>query len=59
MEQKQIASFVIRFHLADVDKDTSEKHWRIKVTHVQDDKETLFETTEDAMTFMKSIVEDQ
>lgn len=56
MEQSQIASFVIRFHLAEVDKETNKKNWRIKVTHVQKDEETLFETIEDATHFMKKIV---
>lgn len=56
MEQTQIASFIIRFHLAEFDKDSNRKSWRIKVTHVQEDEETLFETIEEATLFMKKIV---
>lgn len=56
MEQKQIASFVVRFHLADVNEETSKKLWRIKVTHVQEEMETFFDTAEDAFDFMKAIV---
>lgn len=54
--QSQIASFVVRFHLTDVDKESKKKNWRIKVTHVQKDEETLFETIEEATVFMKKIV---
>jgi hypothetical protein len=58
MESLQIASFVVRFQLAAVEKETGKKHWRIKVTHVQEERETLFETIEEATAFMKSMVED-
>jgi hypothetical protein len=57
MESLQIASFVVRFQLAAVEKGTGKKQWRIKVTHVQEDRETLFETIEEATAFMKSMVE--
>ncbi|MEH7122054.1 hypothetical protein V7122_06775 [Bacillus sp. JJ1532] len=58
MEQKQIASFIVRFHLADIDEHTGKKKWRIKVSHVQEDIEILFESIEDAMNFMKNIIGD-
>lgn len=58
MESLQIASFVVRFQLAAVEKDTGKKQWRIKVTHVQEERETLFETIEEATAFMKLMVED-
>lgn len=58
MELKQITSFVVRFQLAAVDKDTGEKQWRIKVTHVQEDRETLFESMDEAVVFMKEIAEE-
>ncbi|MEC1522311.1 hypothetical protein P9D43_09855 [Neobacillus niacini] len=58
MESLQIASFVVRFQLAAVEKETGRKQWRIKVTHVQEDRETLFETIEEATAYMKSMVED-
>jgi hypothetical protein len=58
MESLQIASFVVRFQLAAVEKETGKKQWRIKVTHVQEEQETLFETIEEATAFMKSMVED-
>jgi hypothetical protein len=58
MEPIQIASFVVRFHLAAVEKETCKKQWRIKVTHVQEEQETLFETIEEATAFMMSMVED-
>lgn len=58
MEQNnQIASFVIRFHLTDVEEYTNKKHWRIKVNHVQQEKETLFDSIEEAMDYMKAVVE--
>jgi hypothetical protein len=58
MEPIQIASFVVRFQLAAVERETGKKQWRIKVTHVQEEKETLFETIEEATAFMMSMVED-
>ena len=58
MEPIQIASFVVRFQLAAVERETGKKQWRIKVTHVQEEKETLFETIEEAIAFMMSMVED-
>jgi hypothetical protein len=57
MESNQIASFVVRFQLAAVEKDTAKKHWRIKVTHVQMERETLFESIEEAMEYMKEMAE--
>jgi hypothetical protein len=58
VETKSITSFVVRFQLAGIERETGERQWRIKVTHVQEDRETLFETVEEAMTFMKEIAED-
>jgi hypothetical protein len=57
MELNQIASFVVRFQLAAFKKETGEKQWRIKVTHVQEDRETLFESIEEALIFMKAMAE--
>ena len=57
MDKYQIASFVVRFQIAAVEKDTGRKHWRIKVTHVQEERETLFESVEEAMEYMKKMVE--
>lgn len=57
MDHNQIASFVVRFQLAAVEKDTAKKQWRIKVTHVQQDRETLFESMEEAMEYMKEMAE--
>ncbi|WP_335519016.1 hypothetical protein [Neobacillus drentensis] len=54
----QIASFVVRFQLAAVEKETGRKQWRIKVTHVQEDRETLFESIEEAMEFMQEMAEE-
>ncbi|MBY0121083.1 hypothetical protein [Bacillus sp. S/N-304-OC-R1] len=58
MEHQQIASFVVRFHLANIDVQNGKKKWRIKVTHVQEDIEILFETLDDAMYFMRNIIGD-
>jgi hypothetical protein len=58
VEINQIASFVVRFQLAAVEKESGRKHWRIKVTHVQEDRETLFESIEDAMEFMQEMAEE-
>jgi hypothetical protein len=56
MEPTQVASFIIRFQLADLDKNTNRKSWRIKVTHVQTDEETHFESLEEATVFMKKMI---
>ncbi|MFK9089873.1 hypothetical protein [Bacillus salipaludis] len=55
MDHHQIASFVVRFQLAAVDKETGRKQWRIKVTHVQEERETLFESIVEAMEFMQEM----
>jgi len=56
METKQITSFVLRFQLADIEMESGKKCWRVKVTHVQDEKEALFDSVESAMEFIKEIV---
>ncbi|WP_413307970.1 hypothetical protein AA0X95_08740 [Bacillus sp. 1P10SD] len=58
MEINQIASFVVRFQLTAVEKESGRKQWRIKVTHVQEDRETLFESIEEAMEFMQDMAEE-
>jgi hypothetical protein len=58
VDLQQIASFVVRFQLAAIEMETGKKQWRIKVTHVQEDRETLFESMEEAFMFMKEIAED-
>ncbi|KLT18565.1 hypothetical protein [Neobacillus vireti] len=58
MEINQIASFVVRFQLAAIEKETGKKQWRIKVTHVQEERETLFESIEGAMEFMQEMAEE-
>ncbi|MCM3662951.1 hypothetical protein M3204_00950 [Mesobacillus subterraneus] len=56
MVTKQVTSFVLRFQLADIETDSGTKCWRVKVTHVQEEKEALFDSVESAMEFIKEIV---
>lgn len=56
METKQVTSFVLRFQLADTEMESGKKYWRVKVTHVQGEKEALFESVDAAMEFIKEIV---
>ncbi|MBT2638939.1 MULTISPECIES: hypothetical protein [unclassified Bacillus (in: firmicutes)] len=56
METKQVTSFVLRFQLTDIEMDSGRKYWRVKVTHVQEEKEAMFDSLESAMTFIKEIV---
>jgi hypothetical protein len=56
METKQVTSFVLRFQLADFEMDSGRKYWRVKVTHVQEEKEAMFDSVESAMEFIKEIV---
>jgi hypothetical protein len=58
METKQVASFIVRFQITDQTVKTNENSRRIKVTHVQDDDEYLFDSLEEAMEFMKEKVGD-
>jgi hypothetical protein len=58
MDSRQIASFVVRFQLTEIEKETGKKQWRIKVTHVQRECETLFDSVEEACVFMKELAED-
>lgn len=57
IQTNQIISFVVRVQLTALEKETGRKKWRIKVTHVQEERETLFETMEEAMEFMQEILE--
>ncbi|WP_079508004.1 hypothetical protein [Mesobacillus jeotgali] len=56
MEIQQVTSFVLRFQLADIENETGKKYWRVKVTHVQEEKEALFESIDEAMSFIKEVV---
>ena len=56
METKQVTSFVLRFQLTDIEMDSGKKYWRVKVTHVQEEKEAVFDSVESAMEFIKEIV---
>ncbi|OCA83175.1 hypothetical protein A8F94_18825 [Bacillus sp. FJAT-27225] len=56
MEAKQVTSFVLRFQLTDIELDSGRKSWRVKVTHVQEDKDMLFESVDSAMEFIKEVV---
>ncbi|WP_043931415.1 hypothetical protein [Bacillus sp. EB01] len=56
MKTKQVASFVLRFQLTDIELESGRKYWRVKVTHVQEDKELLFESVDSAMEFIKEVV---
>jgi hypothetical protein len=56
MEIQQVTSFVLRFQLADIENETGKKYWRVKVTHVQEEKEALFESIDEAMSFIKETV---
>ncbi|MFT9597922.1 hypothetical protein [Mesobacillus sp.] len=58
METKQVTSFVLRFQLADIEMDSGRKYWRVKVTHVQEEKEAVFDSVESAMEYIKEIVGD-
>ncbi|WP_102261791.1 hypothetical protein [Mesobacillus jeotgali] len=58
METKQVTSFVLRFQLTDIEMDSGKKYWRVKVTHVQEEKEAVFDSVESAMEFIKEIVGD-
>jgi hypothetical protein len=55
MELNPIASFIIRISLAKSDGSCSKEVWRIKVTHVQQESEILFQSMEDAVNYMKTI----
>lgn len=56
METKQVTSFVLRFQLTDIEMESGQKYWRVKVTHVQEEKEAVFDSVESAMEFIKAIV---
>ncbi|WP_040347337.1 hypothetical protein [Neobacillus bataviensis] len=58
MDINQITSFVVRFQLAAIEKGTGKKQWRIKVTHVQEERETLFESIAEALEFMEEKAEE-
>lgn len=58
METNKIASFVVRFQLAVTGEEIAEGNWRIKVTNVQTEEESLFTSPEEAIFYMKRQAED-
>ncbi|CAM3776915.1 hypothetical protein [Mesobacillus thioparans] len=56
MGMQQVTSFVLRFQLTDIEVGSGKKYWRVKVTHVQDEKEALFQSIDEAMAYIKEIV---
>ncbi len=57
MELMPIVSFIVRFQLASEEQGMAKKQWRIKVTHVQQEQEFLFESFEEAMAYIEGVVE--
>ncbi len=51
-----ISSFVVRCNLVDIDEISGEKHWRIKVSHVQGEEEVAVKNMDEAVSFMKQII---
>ncbi|MBB6454170.1 hypothetical protein HNQ94_002621 [Salirhabdus euzebyi] len=58
MNQQAITSFVVRFQ-SNNGKDSKQPHYRIKVTHVQNEQEMTFENLEDAFHYMKESVDQE
>lgn len=58
MNDNQITSFVVRCALINVDNETMKKQWRIKVSHVQGENEVVVTDLEDAVQFMKQVIEE-
>ena len=52
-----VSSFVVRFNEVGFDPAMNQKQWRIKVTHVQGEEEATVRTMEEAMDFMKHVLE--
>ncbi|MFT4414864.1 hypothetical protein ACLM5H_13475 [Fredinandcohnia humi] len=57
-DNQTITSFVVRCALVDVDEVTLKKQWRIKVSHVQGEDEVVVADLEDALSFMKRVIEE-
>jgi hypothetical protein len=54
--QQIVSSFVLRFSSIE-EEESQQKHWRIKVTHVQGEAEASVSTMEEAVKFMRRILE--
>ncbi|MEH7381659.1 hypothetical protein V7138_14450 [Bacillus sp. JJ1533] len=57
-DNQPITSFVVRCALVDVDNTTMKKQWRIKVSHVQGEDEVVVTDLDDAVQFMKRVIEE-
>ncbi|WP_449539383.1 hypothetical protein [Ferdinandcohnia sp. Marseille-Q9671] len=57
-ENQPITSFVVRCSLIQVDDKTMKKQWRIKVSHVQGENEVVVTDMDDAIRFMKRVIEE-
>ncbi|WP_453990551.1 hypothetical protein [Bacillus nitroreducens] len=56
-DNQTITSFVVRCALIDIDHETMKKSWRIKVSHVQGENEIVVTDLDDAIQFMKRVIE--
>jgi iron-sulfur cluster repair protein YtfE (RIC family) len=58
LSQQAVVSFVVRFHKKPIeDLIQTSPLYRIKVTHVQQEKEITFEDLEEVFTYMKEQLE--
>jgi hypothetical protein len=57
-DNQTITSFVVRCALIHVDSETMKKQWRIKVSHVQGEDEVIVTDLDDAVQYMKSVIEE-
>lgn len=55
-ENQLITSFVVRCSLIDIQDETGKKQWRIKVSHVQGEKEIAVQNLDEALRYMKRII---
>ncbi|MFC0211433.1 hypothetical protein ACFFK0_03040 [Paenibacillus chartarius] len=57
LESGQVVSFVLRFSPspspAPAEADAEDRQWRIRITHVQEQEETMFVSVEEAFRYMK------
>ena len=57
-ENQMITSFVVRCSLIDVNEVTNKKEWRIRVSYVQGEEEIIVTDLDDAVDYMKRIIEE-
>lgn len=56
MSEQQVTSFVLRFSKPSRPRENESDDWRIRITHVQEQKEFSVKNLEEAVSYMQTVL---